>query len=64
MKHNLSISISKKPRPGGVVNIRNVCIRERFLRLLLGAPQRLTIIVPGGSVETVVISELEDGGSA
>ena len=62
MKQHLTVSFSKKPKPGGIVNVRNVTVRERFLRLLLGDPQKLTIIVPGNTVETVAIRETEEGG--
>lgn len=62
MKQHLTVSFSKKPKPGGIVNVRNVTVRERILRLLLGDPQKLTIIVPGNTVETVAIRETEEGG--
>ncbi len=64
MKHSMSIYCHKKPYSNGVVNIRNVAIRERILRFLLGAPQKLTIIVPGNSVEAVAIQEVLEGGTA
>lgn len=60
MSHNVSIYYSKHPRDGGVVNVRKVTIREKLLRLLLGRRQKLTIIVPGDSVESVDIEEMED----
>ncbi len=63
MKHNLKISVSKKPVPGGIVSCRNVSVRERFLRFLLGDKQRLTIIVPGDSVRELAISEVMEGGN-
>lgn len=62
MKHNLKISVSKKPKSGGIVACRNVSIRERVLRFLLGNTQRLTILIPGDSVESLSIKELSDGG--
>lgn len=62
MKQHLTVSFSRKPKPGGIVNVRNVTVRERILRLLLGDPQKLTIIVPGNTVETVAIRETEEGG--
>lgn len=51
MKHNLKISVSKTPQSGGIVSCRNVTIRERFLRFLLGDKQKLTILVPGDTVQ-------------
>lgn len=62
MKHNLKISVSKHPQSGGIVTCRNVTIRERFLRFLLGDKQKLTIIVPGDMVQELAISEIKEGG--
>ena len=62
MKHNLKISGSKKPQTGGIVSCRNVTIRERFLRFLLGDKQKLTILVPGDTVRELAIRELKEGG--
>ena len=61
MKHNLKISVSKKPQTGGVVSCRNVTIRERFLRFLLGDKQKITILVPGDTVQELAISEIKEG---
>lgn len=61
MKQHLTVSFSKKPKPGGIVNVRNITVRERILRMLLGDPQKLTIIIPGNTVETVAVRE-EEGG--
>ncbi len=62
MKHNLKICVSKKPQEGGIVSCRNVSLRERVLTRLLGQKQRLMILVPGDSVDTVAITEIPDGG--
>lgn len=64
MKHTLQISVSKKPVSGEIVACRNVSVRERFLRFLLGDKQRLTIIVPGDSVQELAINEVGEGGLA
>ena len=64
MTHSLKISVSKKPMNGGLINVRNVMLREKVLRWLLGAPQKLTIIVPGNSIESVSIAEIVQGGTA
>ena len=61
MKHNLKISVSKKPRYDGIVSCRNVSVRERILRFLLGSSTKLTILVPGDSVETLSINEMAGG---
>jgi hypothetical protein len=62
MKHNLKISVSKKPTEGGVVRCRRVSMRERLLRHFFGEKRRLMVIVPGDSVECVSITEVPDGG--
>lgn len=61
MKHNLKISVSKVPQMGGVITCRNVTIRERFLRLLFGRKQKVTILIPGDSIDEVSICESEGG---
>ena len=48
MKHNLQISVSKKPKYG-------------VLKFLLGSPTKLTILVPGDSVEQLSINEVPGG---
>ena len=62
MKHNLSISVSRKPKNNGVVSCRRLAIRERLLRRLLGEKRSVTVIVPDDTVECVSIMELPDGG--
>lgn len=64
MKHTLQIRVSRAPVNGGVVSCRKVSVRERFLRFLLGDKQRLTVIVPGQTVEEVSIREIGEGGLA
>ncbi len=61
MKHNLQISVSKKPKYGGIVSCRSISVRERVLRFLLGSPTRITILVPGDSVEQLSINEMAGG---
>lgn len=64
MKHTLQISVSKKPKNGGIVACRSVSVRERFLRFLFGDTTKLTVIVPGDTVECVSIKELPKEGVA
>ena len=61
MKHKLQISVSKKPKNGGIVSYRRVSVRERLLRLLLGNPIKLTIVVPGDTVDSLSIKEVGGG---
>ena len=62
MKHTLTISVSKKPRADSIVNFRSISIREKFLRLLFGIPCKMTILVPGDSVEKLSICEVNKEG--
>ncbi len=63
MKHNLNISVSKKPSEDGIVQCRNVSLREKLLTRLLGRRERVMILVPGNSVESVCITEVPEGGA-
>ena len=62
MQHNLTISLGSPPQAEGIVRCRTVSLRERLLRALLGEKQRITVIVPGGSVKTLDIRELTETG--
>ena len=57
MRHNLKITVSKERAGNGVVACRHLTVRERLLRFLLGSPVRLTVLVPGDSVDEVAITE-------
>lgn len=63
MKHALQISISKKPVNSGIAAVRQVSVRERMLRFLFGDKAKLTVIVPGDSVEELAITEIAEGGT-
>ena len=69
MKHNLKISVAKEaplplvPDSGGIVRCRKVALRERVLRCLLGEVRRVTIIVPGDSVQALSLQEVPEVGS-
>jgi len=63
MEHNLKISVSKKPKSDGILSCRSISVRERILRFLLGRKQKLTILVPGDSVEEVAICTVKEGGA-
>ena len=64
MRHNLNIRVSDKPKNGGVVACRTVTLRERLLTMLLGPMQKVTVLVPGNTVESIAITELPMGGAA
>ena len=59
MRHNLNIRVSDKPRNGGVVACS---IREKLFTLLLGPKQKVMVVVPGNSVESIAITEVPMGG--
>ena len=61
MKHDLKISVSKKPTEDVVVRCKRVALRERLLRYLFGEKRRVMVIVPGDTVESVSITELPGG---
>ena len=63
MKHNLTISVSKDPRRGGVLQCKNISIREKLLTKLFGRKQKIMILIPGNSVSTVSITEVTEGGA-
>jgi hypothetical protein len=63
MKHSLKISIGDGASSGvGIIGCRVVSIRERFIRWLFGSKQRITILIPGRSIESMDIQELPDAG--
>ena len=62
MQHNLKISIAKEPVSGGIVRCKTVSIRERLLRWILGDRGRVMVIVPGNSVKTLAVQEVDEDG--
>lgn len=64
MKHALKISVSKEPIDGGIVSCRQVTLREKLLKRLLGDKRKLTVIVPGDSVGTLSVHEIDEEGGA
>ena len=57
MRHNLKIMVSKKKPKSGVLSCRSLTVREKLLRFLLGDPLKLTVLVPGDTVDEVAITE-------
>ena len=64
MKHNLKISVSREPQTGGIVRCKSVSLREKLLTRLLGQKEKVMILIPGNSVETLCITEVPEGGAA
>lgn len=61
MKHNLKISVSKQPKAAGIIACRTIGVRERLLRFLFGEKHKITILVPGDTVEEIAICEVKEG---
>lgn len=63
MKHKLKISVSKQPQAGGIVSCRNVTLREKLLTYLLGKQEKVMVLIPGNTVESLSITEIPEGGA-
>ena len=61
MRHNMEVSVLK-PADDGVVRCRKIGIRERLMRLFLGETRKMTIIIPGDTVDALHICEVPEGG--
>ena len=60
MANKVSIKVTKHPHQEGIVSMRNITIRERLLRLLLGKPHHLMVIAPGNDVQQLQINEVKE----
>lgn len=60
MKHSLNITVSKERKASGIMACCQLTVRERLLRWLLGNPVKLTLIMPGDSVDEVSIFEKKE----
>lgn len=60
MKHNLKISISNEDTTR-LVRYKKTSIREKILKILLGESKRITVIIPGDTVNELFITEEEEG---
>ena len=58
VKHTLQISVSKEPKNDGIAAVHKVSVRERLLRFLFGNKVKLTILVPGDTVQELAITEI------
>ena len=63
MKHILQISVSKEPDNNGIAAVRRLSVREKLLRFLFGNKMKLTILVPGDTVQELAITEVSKGAS-
>ena len=62
MRHKVCIRVLDKPGSGSVVACRTVSLREKLLTLLLGPKQKVMVLVPGNSVDSIAITEVPMGG--
>lgn len=60
MANKIAISVAKHPHQDGVVNMHQITIRERLLRLLFGNPHHLMVIAPGKDVQQLQINEVKE----
>lgn len=60
MANKIAISVAKHSHQNGVVNMCQITIRERLLRLLLGNPHHLMVIAPGKDVQQLEINEIKE----
>ena len=60
-RHSLKLHIARRiPDDPGIVTTKNVRLRERLIRLLLGTPRKVIILVPGDSGKRIDITENTD----
>lgn len=57
VQHQLTISVTDKPRSNGVVSFKKLTIRERILRYLLGSKNQVMVIAPDPSIKHIRIKE-------
>ena len=57
MEHKIQISVSSKPNEKGIVTCKTVSMKERLMKKLFGTTRKVTIIVPGDSVQGITILE-------
>lgn len=60
MANKIAISVAKHPHQDGVVNMRQITVREKLLRLLLGNPHHLMVIAPGKDVQQLEINKIKE----
>lgn len=60
MTHNLKISVSNSPLDGGIVSLKVIPIKNPLLRKLIGNVDRMTVIIPGDTVQNITISEIKE----
>ena len=59
MDHKIKICVSKEPPKDGVVSYKKTTVKKNLFRKLFGDSQKVTIIIPGDSVQDVTIQEVD-----
>ena len=59
MNHKLKVSVSKEPPQDAVVTCKRAKLKSKLFKKLFGDSQKVTIIIPGDSVQDVTIREVE-----
>jgi hypothetical protein len=62
MKHQVQVNVSKSPIDGGIIACMVVPIKNRYLRKLIGDVDRMTVIIPGDTVNDITIREVKERG--
>lgn len=57
MKQRIGIKLSRKPQPECVISCKQIKIRERIMRALLGEQKQILIMIPGNNVSEIMISK-------
>jgi len=57
-RHHVEIGI-KKTSPNQVLAARKVTLRDRLLNAIFGDGHKMVVLVPGESVSTISITEME-----
>lgn len=65
MKHKLKISVANESPKGGIVTCKKKKVKRGLFKRLFGIdPDKVTIIIPGDSVQDVTIQEVAETGGA
>ena len=60
MHHTMQIGVGGNPQHNVAV-VRQFRVREKLMHRLFGSMTRMTVIVPGDTVEEVSITEVKEG---
>nr|DAN69557.1 MAG TPA: hypothetical protein [Caudoviricetes sp.] len=61
MRRNLKVQVTKGGITSGDVVIKTVDANDENVKKLFGDLRRMTIIIPGGTIDKVIITEEKEG---